>query len=156
MEKIFLLLFFIFKLIKSISYEYDTIEELGSKSSSLYFPGKSFKIYEYNPICSKEEYSNQTKSIYINLEKSDYLDFVIYDNYSKIEQNEYGKFINYYKELNFATVSKLSVEFICNKSYYFVIFISSNSYVPIDYKIFIIDEIKNDIYINPSLSIISI
>ena len=40
----------------------------------------------------------------------------------------------------------------CNKKYYFIIFISSNSFVPIDFKIFIIDEIKNDIYINPSLS----
>ena len=84
MGKIYLLFFFIFKLIKSISYEYETIEELGSKSSSLYFPGKSFKIYEYISLCSKEELFNKTKSIYINLEKSDNLDFFIYDNYSKI------------------------------------------------------------------------
>ena len=139
-------------MIKSISYEYDTIEELGSKSSSLYFPGKSFKIYEYISLCSKEELFNKTKSIYINLEKSDNLDFFIYDNYSKIQQNEFGNFINYYKELNFASDSKLLVKLNCNKKYYFIIFISSNSFVPIDFKIFIIDEIKNDIYINPSLS----
>ena len=62
MEKKYLAFLFIFKLINCITYEYECIEELVSKSSSLYFPGKSYKIYEYIPLCTEEGNLNQNKS----------------------------------------------------------------------------------------------
>ena len=92
------LFFFIINYITSVIYEYEPIEEIIPKSSILFVPEKSYKIYEYNTKCSIEgENVNHNKSVYLMLYGSyqslDKIDFYIYDNYSNIEQNKSGFYL---------------------------------------------------------------
>ena len=98
--KNFLFFFFSLKTIISVNYEFEPIKEIIPKSSCLIFPGNSFKIYEYIPLLNNDlNVVNETKSIYIKIYASSSLDIFIYDNYSKIEQDSDGIFINYIDEL---------------------------------------------------------
>ena len=152
--KNFLFFFFALKTIISVNYEFEPIKEIIPKSSCLIFPGNSFKIYEYIPILNNDlNVVNETKSIYIKIYASSSLDIFIYDNYSKIEQDSDGIFINYIDELPYHDRFKKLENLICNKAYYFVLFNEEFRYnQPVDYQFFILDEINNIIRLNPSLS----
>ena len=139
-------------IIKCKQYSYETIEEIIPKSSSLYFPN-SYRIYEYIPLYNKN--LNNTKSIYIKIYANSRLDIYIYDNYSKIEQDKYGDFINYIDSMSGENDFKKLEDLNYDKNYYFVLFnwdVFDDMVQPIDYQFFILDEINNNIQLNPSLS----
>ena len=152
--KNFLFFFFALKAIISVNYEYEPIKENIPKSSCLIFPGE-FKIYEYIPLLNNDLNGlNETKSVFIKIDESSSLYIYIYDNYSKIEQDSYGEFINYIDELSILEPFKKLENLTCNKAYYFVLLNRDNGRYsePVDYQFFILDEINDIIQLNPSLS----
>ena len=156
--KEFFFFFFVLNYIKSDLYDYEPIEEIIPKSSILFIPKKSYKIYEYYPLCPAEEGNlNQNKSVYLMLYGSyqsfDRIYIYTYDNYSNIEQDESGNFKNYIWSDAFNNYGFYLRSFTCNYTYYFVIFYGYGTNFPLKYQ-FIIFEDKPDniIQINPSLS----
>ena len=145
---------FAFKIIISVKYEFEPIKEIIPKSASLLYPGNSYKIYEYIPLLNNGlKDMKERKSVYINIYASSYFYIYIYDNYSKIGQNDENKFINYIDVLEYSDKSKKLENLICNKAYYFVLFNKEGGWDnPVDYQFFILDEINDIIQLNPSLS----
>ena len=152
MKKYLSLFFLILKIIICIKYEYETIEEIIPKSSSLYFKEKSYKIYEYIPSENIGAEKNKTKSIYIKLYASSIVGIFIYDEYSKIKQDSIGNFINYKEYIILSDDVEKFDDFIINKNYYFVLYYNKFNNNPIDYRFLILNEINDIIQLNPSLS----
>ena len=152
MKKIYLLLLlFIVKLKLCINYTVESIKETIPVTGTLFFYKSSYKIYEYIPPCEQDENLNKTKNIIVKIDNSNYLNLYIYDNISKIEQNEEGEFINYTYKNEIEMEHRKYNNFICQKDYYLILAHDSlrSSSEFINYHFSIFDEI-NDIYLNPS------
>ena len=153
MREFFLIFFFILKFIKSFDYAFEPIEENIPKISTLYIPGKSYKIYEYYPSCRTEEEKKKiNKSMYFILDADNGIRFYIYDDYSKIEQDDSGKFRNY----TWGSLTCLKrfclKNYTCNQTYYFVIFFEhARKFLP-KYQLSIFDAKSDIIQFNPLLS----
>ena len=146
----FLFISLIFKIIICIHYEFEPIEEIFPKSSSLLYPGSSYKIYEYIPPPNS---LNEEISKYIKIYSSYSIDIYIYDNYSKIEQDYSGSFIYYIDEMSYKNDDIKKLDYlISNKTYYFVLHNNGYNNYPIDYQFLILGEINNVIQLNPELS----
>ena len=116
MEKINLLIFFIFNLKLIINYDYSSIKENIPVKSSLYFSQSFYKIYEYVPPCEQNEYLNKVKNIFVKLDNNVKTTIYIYDNFQNIFHNEEGKFFNYSYNDSFLMEFKKYNNFICQKN----------------------------------------
>ena len=159
---IFFLIIFISNIfVISPNYTYEIIEELIPKTiifdtKDLYF----FKIFKYIPLCQENE--NYKKDIYLQtLSKYHHTTLIyIYDDFSKIAQNNNFKFINY---INYFYINTLEISFLfsdlnCKKEYFFVLSYYYDDYSHSDYPEFsgilfnIIDAKIDIINLTPELS----
>ena len=152
-QKLFLLFLYIyiFPIVISNEYNYESIKEFAPhKFIFNQMNNNSFKIFEYIPFCNNN--LNSTKNIYVHVQNSQNDLLYLYDDYSKIKQNERGYFINY-NGSNIIQNTLLKFEnLICKKKYYFVIYKYENILIPSFVKLFIIDKECNNITLSPSLS----
>ena len=109
----------------SSNYTYEIIEELIPNYATFdLLDFNAFKIFKYIPKCT-ENNNNYNKSINAQIIMyMVYMELYLYDNFSKIEQNEDASFINYLDYRNIYNWEDFQVEsfhnLICGKEYYFV------------------------------------
>lgn len=140
----------------SCYYIYDTIDEIIPKYIIFEICDmNSFKIFKYVPLCI--ENSTLNKSINFQIQASSEIKLYLYNNFSNIEQNENGNFINFIDEKIISYINPYSFRFpnlTCEKEYYFIIS-AARSYPIYSSSIaqfYIIDELKEEINLLPSLS----
>ena len=156
MNSFFLITFILHSFFITSYYIHDTIEEIIPKYIIFEIRDfNSFKIFKYVPLC--EENSNFTKSINFQIEVSPTAYLYLYDNFSHIEQNEYGYFINSLEEKIMVIDHDYGFIFpnlTCEKEYYFIISVTSADpyYLSSIVQFSIIDELKDKINLIPSLS----
>jgi len=122
-----LLMGFIIK--SKTEYAFEIIEELIPKR--ILFDNleiSPFKILKYSPLC-EENISSKTANIYFQYyffnDETFYL--YLYDNFSEIKQDEYGKFSISKYIGPFVGGGQLFRNLTCKRDYYFIILYSSNN-----------------------------
>lgn len=110
-------------------YAFEIIEELIPKR--ILFDNleiSPFKILKYSPLC-EENISSKTANIYFQYyffnDETFYL--YLYDNFSEIKQDEYGKFSISKYIGPFVGGGQLFRNLTCKRDYYFIILYSSNN-----------------------------
>ena len=113
--KTFIFLAFLINFLFCFEYKSELIQEFIPKSSYLQLnESYSYKIYKYTPVCNQ---NINSKMIYLDFSEAAWLlETYIYDDYSKIQQDEDGKFKNYYDD-DFNDYYDVS----CSKDYYIII-----------------------------------
>ena len=167
--KILLFLFLFCYIIQiKAEYSFETIEELIPKSYLFdKFENSSYRILKYTPNCNGNTDSNTT-NIYFQMYNNKLvrdLYLYYYDNYSNIEQDDNGFFVNhklkiYLSKSNYYNDVYYNIKFddlICQNDYYFIVFffIRQSYFNTVDTKYFlisIINEGSNMINLSPLLS----
>ena len=136
---------------------HDTIEEMISKSIIFEIQDyNSYKIYKYVPSCTESSILNKSINFHIISNKDIY--FYKYQNFSLIEQNKNGEFINFQERyyIFYSTLDEVHLirfNLTCEKEYYFIFSISnSRPYFSSTIVNFLIAEEKDKINLDPSLS----
>ena len=152
MDKTLLIyLIIIFNFYYSFEFDIESIEDYIPKASILHLNNSfSFKMFEYIPNCIEDK--NETKNIYIQIYTSYRVVLYIYDNFSKIEQNNTNdEFINFNYKNIFSNGKKQYKDFICQKKYYFIAVNDNiNSFIPILFQISVLDDNTNNANLIPS------
>ena len=146
--KTFIFLAFLINFLFSFEYKYELIKEFIPKSSYLQLnESYSYKMYKYTPVCNQ---NINSKMIYLDFSDATmFLKRYIYDDYSKIQQDEHGKFKNFDEDYfyDYYDVS-------CSKDYYIVVaYYYEYSYSRIAYyQLTILNEDNDGLILSPSLS----
>ena len=103
------------------AYEYENLEVL-TAYNLIFSKGKGdHKVFKYTPICDDQNTSIQ--NIYVQGVSSIPFYLSIYDDDSQIKFTDEDGYINYISQYSLKTNVKEIKDLICNKNYYFVVYI---------------------------------